>query len=191
MHLLIVPSWYPKYPGDILGSFFREQALALKKHGHQVGVLDVKLRLPGSLKSASGGFFGTFVEDDEGLLTYRFCGMDWFRFLPGLQRLLWLHHGMKLFKRYVSIHGKPDIVHAHSMLNGGLLAKAISERFDVPFVITEHCTAYALKQLNPHVLKLAKGVTTQAVRRFAVSCALCDSLDKQIGDNKLILKKED
>ena len=72
MHILIVPSWYPKYPGDVQGCFFREQALALKKYGHDVGVIDIKFRLPRSFKSFFNGFFGIDCEVDEGLQTYHF-----------------------------------------------------------------------------------------------------------------------
>lgn len=181
MHILIIPSWYPAYPGDICGCFFREQALALQKHGHQVGVIDVKLRLPRSLKLLFSGFFGNFTEVDEGLLTYRFCGMDWCRRLPQQQRRLWLHYGMKLAEHYISLHGKPDVIHAHAMLNGGLLAKAISEKYAIPFVVTEHSSAFARGLVNQQQIALARGVSSSAARRLAVSGALCKLLEHQLG----------
>lgn len=185
MHILIIPSWYPAFPGDICGCFFREQALALKKHGHQVGVIDVKLRLPKSWKLLLGGFFGNFTEVDEGLLTYRFCSMDWFRRLPRLQRWLWLYYGVKLAERYISSNGKPDLIHAHAMLNGGLLAKAVSKKFAIPFVITEHSSSFACDLLGQQQIALACGVSSSAARRFAVSSALCKLLEYQFGDATL------
>ena len=39
MHILIIPPWYPQFSGDIGGSFFREQAIALRKAEYQVGVI--------------------------------------------------------------------------------------------------------------------------------------------------------
>ena len=44
MHVLIIPSWYPEYPEDVRGCFFREQALALQKYGCKVGVIYPQLR---------------------------------------------------------------------------------------------------------------------------------------------------
>ncbi|MDA3876476.1 MAG: glycosyltransferase, partial [Halothiobacillus sp.] len=142
-------------------------------------------RLPRSWKSLFSGFFGTVAEDDEGLLTYRFCGMDWFRRLPRLRRWLWLHYGMKLVDRYVSLHGKPDVLHAHAMLNGGVLAKAVSERFAIPFVVTEHCTAFARGLISPQQIGLARGVAASAARRFAVSGAFCKLLERQFAGAEL------
>lgn len=181
MHVLIIPSWYPNYPGHIQGCYFRQQALALKRYGHQVGVIDVKLRLPRSWKLLFNGFFGNSSEIDEGLLTYRFCGIDWFRRIPRLRRWLWLHHGKKMIDRYVSQNGKPDIIHAHAMLNGGVLAKAVSERFAIPFVVTEHSSAFARGLVNQNQTELARGVATSAARRFAVSGEFCKLLVSHLG----------
>ena len=186
MHVLIIPSWYPKFPGDIQGSFFRQQGLALKRFGHQVGVIDIKLRLPRSWKQLFNGFFGDSAEVDEGLFTYRFCGMDWFRRIPRLQSRLWLRYGMKLFERYVLLHGKPDLIHAHAMFYGGVLAKEISERFDIPFVVTEHSTGFARGLVSKQQMDLALGVAISAERLFAVSDEFCKLLDRQFGCEKIL-----
>jgi glycosyltransferase involved in cell wall biosynthesis len=182
VHILIIPSWYPASPTDLSGCFFREQSLALKKHGHQVGVIDVKLRLPRSWRSLFNGFFGSVTEVDEGLLTYRFCGFDWFRRSPRLRRWLWLRYGMKVVEQYLAEQGKPDVIHAHSMFHGGELAKAVSEQFAVPFVITEHSTAFARGLVSHQQMKLARAVAASAARRFAVSSEFCKLLELQFDD---------
>ena len=44
MDILIIPSWYSAFPGVVNGCFFREQALAVKRQGHEVGVIDFQPR---------------------------------------------------------------------------------------------------------------------------------------------------
>ena len=47
MHILVLPSWYVTTYDSLLGVFFKEQAEALAKYGHKVGVIamqDVGIR---------------------------------------------------------------------------------------------------------------------------------------------------
>jgi glycosyltransferase involved in cell wall biosynthesis len=180
VHVLIIPSWYPANPTDLNGCFFREQSLALKKHGHDVGIIDVKFRLPRSWRLLFNGFFGVSTEVDEGLVTYRVCGVDWFRHLPRLRRWLWLRRGKKIVDQYISENGKPDIIHAHAIFHGGELAKEISEKFIIPFVITEHSSGFARGHLSQEKLDGASIVSASAAKRLAVSHKLCQLLESQL-----------
>ena len=38
MHVVIIPSWYSNEKNSVLGSFFKEQALALKESGVNITV---------------------------------------------------------------------------------------------------------------------------------------------------------
>ncbi|MFT5258920.1 MAG: glycosyltransferase involved in cell wall biosynthesis [Saprospiraceae bacterium] len=182
LHILIIPSWYPANPTDLNGCFFREQSLSLKKHGHEVGVIDVKLRLPRSWRLLFNGFFGSVTEVDEGLLTYRFCGFDWFRRSPRLRRWLWLRYGMKVVEQYLAEQGKPDVIHAHATFHGGELAKSVSQKFAIPFVIAEHSSAFARGQVSKQKIEIARDVATSAIRRFAVSGKFCNLLELLFDD---------
>ena len=71
MHILIIPSWYPQFSGDIGGSFFREQAIALRKAEYQVGVIYPQIRSLKNIKSILKKPYGLTVEDDEGVNTIR------------------------------------------------------------------------------------------------------------------------
>lgn len=176
--MLLVPSWYPAHSEDIRGSFFRDQALALREHGIRVGVISVQLRPLKAWKGIFRGPFGVAAEVDAGIPTLRFYGVNWFPRMPRLRlyRRLWLHDGMQLFADYLMRYGEPDLLHAHSLLNGGVLAKSISERFGIPFVVTEHCSVFARGGLTRRQLALAEGVSASAARRLAVSRSLCGLL---------------
>ncbi len=181
MHVLIVPSWYPTRDNQIRGSFFREQALALHDYGHKVGVIYPDLRSLKKLLRAPRWRSFTTHEVDDGLNTVRYHGVAWFPRLPRAGAWLWVRQGMRLYDQYVLEHGRPDIVHAHSMLNAGLLASMIERHHNVPYVVTEHSSAFARGLLTEAQISRAATVALVAQRRFAVSHPLCRLLESILG----------
>jgi len=181
LHILIAPSWYPAHPGDINGVFFREQALALAKHGRKVGVIYPHLWSLRAWKSILSGKRGIELETDAGLPTMRSHGVNWFPRIRRAQHWLWRSHGLRLYQRYVDQHGRPDIIHVHAMLNAGALALAIQRRYGVPFVVTEHFSGYARGAVRGDRLRIARAVARRAARRFAVSRPFCDLLEGLLG----------
>ena len=180
-HILIIPSWYPKTPTDIGGSFFREQAIALKSAGFNVGVIFPQIR---SLKNAFKGFNGLQKEVDNDVVTYR---NGYVNFYPRCKELIqqkWLKCGEKLFKLYIKENGKPDIIHAHSLFNGGLLAYFLSEKYNIPFVITEHSTAFSRKLLSYKQLDDARIAVQSASACIAVSNEFKTLLNEQLKTDK-------
>lgn len=181
MHVLIIPSWYPSHSADVRGSFFREQAQALARASCQVGVIYPQLRSLRQLHTVCSGPYGIFEDSDEGVPTLRYHGMSWFPRIPKLQAAQWVKCGLSLYAEYVDKYGEPDVIHAHSLLYGGCLASAILQSEGVPFVVTEHSSAFARGMLNATQRKLAQNAARQSERRFAVSAKLCCLLDKQLG----------
>lgn len=182
MHILIIPSWYRDSKQDTQGSFFREQALALAKYGLQVGVIHPQHRSMRQWKSVLTGRYGFAAEDDNGIPTLRMHTMTWFpRQIPYINAYLWIRNGLTLYRRYVKQYGQPDLIHAHGMIYGGLLAWNIQTRYKIPFVITEHGTAYARKLFAPWELRLAAKAAASANCRLAVSEAFCQELTGFLG----------
>lgn len=184
MHVLIIPSWYPKDRDDISGSFFREQAIALKKHGHQVGVVYPQLRSIRDWRSLFTGRTGLQTETDELIHTFRWHGMAWSLREPFSSLDLWVNTGLKLYERYIKQYGKPDVIHAHSLLNAGVLASKIKKRFSVPFVITEHSTAYGAGSVTPTLSQFARDAANHADARLAVSEPFAELLERYFGMDK-------
>lgn len=143
MHVLIIPSWYPHHATDPHGSFFREQAIALHKAGMKVGVAAVELH---SLRSFGRKrlISGIIVETDEGVITYRKRGWSWFPNMNWGNLFLWSRHSSALFKEYIAAHGLPDVIHAHSLNMGGLMAARLAKATGRPFIVTEHNGSYVL-----------------------------------------------
>lgn len=176
MHILIIPSWYPQFTGDVQGSFFREQAIALKKTGYSVGVIYPQIRSLKNLKTILKKPYGLTVENDEGVSTLRWYTANYFPKLKNYNRNHWVKVSLKLFEIYVEKYGKPDIIHVHSMINAGFAAQVIYKKYDIPYVITEHSSAFARNLISNDVINSLKPVVEQAKTCIAVSQNFSDYL---------------
>jgi len=47
-----------------------------------------------------------------------------------------------LLARYIDNHGRPDLVHAHNLASGGLVAEHVFTDRGIPYVVTEHAGSY-------------------------------------------------
>lgn len=185
MHILLLPSWYPKTPNDVGGVFFRDQALALHNHGHRVGVIAPSmrsLRTLGKGRSVQGEL--PPFENDNGLLTYREQQLAAIPRLPYGNYWLFKRVATKLLKRYIADNGKPDILHAHAAVFGGATGAELSAEFSIPLVLTEHSTGFARQIYANWQLKLAKQAFKSASRCIAVSPSLADLLHEQFPNSR-------
>jgi glycosyltransferase involved in cell wall biosynthesis len=184
MHVLIIPSWYPADSLDTAGCFFRDQAIALHNVGCKVGVIyhqHHSIRMIGDVLKTIGKIR---YEDDHGVVTYRYDGVNWFPRLKDISIKYWVRNGMKIFRSYVRKHGKPDLVHVHSILYAGLFAEAIRKEDNIPFVVTEHSSAYARNMLNHDDIDTVKRICNSAGALLAVSDEFCTYLDRVIKNSK-------
>lgn len=177
----MLPSWYPKRPGDVRGNFFREQAISLAASGVQVGVLAF---IPDSVRdwgtAAPRG--GDSAGIDDGVATHR----RW-RYNPALllgprayaQRVR--RQTLDMYASYVRAWGTPDVVHVHSLLWAGGAAAALADEHGVPFVVSEHSSRFASGTATPRQLELCREWADRAGGRYAVSQALAESLQEQLG----------
>ena len=185
LHVLIIPSWYPLSPSDIGGSFFREQALALKKRGVKVGVISPCVR---SLRSAKvfQQPFGLHTDIDEGIPTFRYHAIN---VIPRMEKLfekMWVMLGMKLFLEYKKVYGLPDIMHVHSLDRAGFLAYAISKKYNIPYIVTEHSTAFARSLISQSKKKRLLSVVSFASKQLAVSQPFSELLNSTFPNSNWI-----
>ncbi len=180
-HVLIIPSAYPQHAGSAEGSFFREQAIALTKTLPRVGVLALSLRSLRQLAKPSDAVRRSFFSNDEGTLLLRSNGFNWTpRIDHGIYRQ-WLSIGLPLFERYLERHGRPDLIHAHSAIYAGILAHQIHLRTGIPYVITEHSSMYARRELSEAQLAWAQRVFRHSRRNISVSRSLQRTLEAEFG----------
>lgn len=134
MHILELPSVF--YPRG--GGFCLDQAKALASHGHTVRILScVELGItetPGAFLSLP---FGAHWKEMDGIEVYQ----QYYRRVPKAIRFNnrnWLRHVAGMLEEYKNRYGLPDLIHAHSVHWAGYAAMKFSERWNVPYVITEH-----------------------------------------------------
>lgn len=178
MHILIIPSWYPQFSGDIGGSFFREQAIALKKFGYSVGVIYPQIRSLRNIKSILKKPYGLTVENDEGVNTIRWYTVNFIPKNKKYNKSHWIKIALKLFETYVEQFGKPDIIHVHSMLYAGYVAQTIKIKYGIPYVVTEHSTAFARSLIPLDEISSLKQVVSNAKVCIAVSEEFSSLLNK-------------
>lgn len=149
LHVLIIPSWYPTPSNPVSGLFFREQALSLSKNGIKTGIINVHMD---SIKKANINPKGFFFTRDEGICQYSFYGVS-IPFLTEVNTFLIKCIARMLFARYVRRCGMPDILHAHSVFRAGLIAGDLSERYGLPYIITEHYSGYTRNVFSNRIKK--------------------------------------
>lgn len=184
MHILLLPSWYPKTSCGIRGVFFRDQAFALHSYGHKVGVIAPTMRSLRRLSKVKPEAKLPLYENDNGLLTYR---KEFFAALPRIpygNYHLFKKTARELLKKYITDNGKPDILHAHTAIFGGAAGAKLSEEFSIPLVLTEHSSGFARQVYSNWQLKLAEKSIQRASSCIAVSPSLADLLCEHFPSSK-------
>ncbi|MCA0986865.1 glycosyltransferase [Guptibacillus algicola] len=182
MHVLIVPSGYPMEGKPYRGIFYKEQAIALSKAGYRVTVAFPEIW---SLKA-----IGIHKEKDkltheveDGVVTYRYKGFNIFGNAPYSTELIFKKRLKSLYKQIVNDIGKPDIIHAHSCLWGGYGASELSEKENLPLVITEHSSAFGRNMLKSYQKTLAKTAFKKADEIISVGPGLKKDLESYTDKN--------
>ncbi len=168
MHILVISRSYPNPINISGGNFVKNQVDALSGHDIKIGVLGVyNISVLEYSKIKNLKTLGYYSNHKSNLNVFGFL----YPVLPKLHLLnsrIKFLIGKKLFKKYISKYGKPDLIHLHTFEPGklGLWAK---EKYKIPYVVTEHTSSFSLKTaLNWHY-KLAKKVYVGSQYNFAVS----------------------
>lgn len=138
MHILILPSWYPKDKKDVNGCFFREQAIHLSRKVKKVGVISIHV----------SSFFEIFKFNNK-LEKYNDNGINGIRYhttnyVPILSILEYRKKSVieNLFNIYVKDNGIPDLIHAQCSYEAGLWARLLKKKYNINYIITEHSSIY-------------------------------------------------
>lgn len=184
MHILIIPNSYPTDFDPVIGTFFQQQAYALKSAGYKVGVVVPQYRSLRKLKVNNLLRWprGESYHIEKGIPVYQYHSWSWFSLIKFLRRRFWVETGLKLFQKYINDYGKPDIVHAHVAWLAGDLAFLIRQYYNIPYVLTEHSSAYARGLMNKRQIHWVKKIFQQADKRIVVSPELGKLLESLLGE---------
>lgn len=181
MHILVLPNNYPSSSQPYAGIFFVEQAEALARKGIEVGMVYTRTR---SLREFGIGKFlrETHFQQER----FERNGVNtWLKhawnplITSGPGRKIWLYWVLKTVEKYIRRFGKPDMIHAHCVCWAGDLARTIQKKWNIPYVITEHSSAFLTGNYTPK--KFIKEAYDHADRVWAVSEKLCKAISPLTG----------
>ena len=182
MHVMIIPSEHFVTPVQPLAGIFQfQQVNALHESGHQVGVIS-----PGVITTRF--LFRRYLypkfEVVNGYPVYRRYVRKFSpqRKVPAERSiLLYETIGLDLYGLYKKRFGKPDIIHAHNVQFAGFIAQAIRDFDAVPYILTEHSSLFRTQAVASEWLSPTKEAYRCASVKTAVSRALANAIEKQIG----------
>jgi len=169
MKVLVIPGYYGfggRTPSGSSGSgvFFRDQAVALARAGHDTSLIYVHF----------DGARGVSVEklDDDGLRSVFIHAAPWRR-LNSLRRIVLMARAF----REESVGNRPDVIHAH-IYHALPAAWALSRLFHVPYVVTEHSSKVREGSIGPCWRVIARLGYARAGAVVAVSEPLAQALSQ-------------
>ena len=173
--LLFVPSWYPNPKDPISGVFIQEQAVALSKQ-YDVAVLIPEMAAWRNVFNKAAGE-KSIKKIQEGLPVY--CEYALPLIPHGPESIAWdtfrraAHKG---FRRVLKQWGRPDLIHAHVVLQGGWSALKVAQRYGIPIVLTEHSSPFSMHLESELSERLARETLTNVSKLIAISPALAKEL---------------
>ncbi|MBL0340393.1 MAG: glycosyltransferase [Bacteroidetes bacterium] len=180
MHILIMPSWYKTPETSVLGTFFEEQARALEKEGHFVGIIYPEYTPPGEIFSGSNKEHLDFYMD-KNIPTFNIKAHAG---IPKMRRWSYKQFGKSVnvvFEEYVKNFGQPDIIHAHSVFHAGIAGFHIAKVHKIPFVITEHLTAFLMGYITNKIdIEISREIYEYADKALIVSHNFRKDLENQL-----------
>lgn len=187
-HILFIPSWYPSLDAPLSGTFFREQVEMFAEIGHKVGVLHARFHHLPSSTWLNGPSRPIEMNVENNLTVVRASKR---LFQPGpFHRIPWIYRSfvrsheklaLKMYDAYKAVHGAPDIIHAKATMWGAILAKAIAERENIPYLVTVHSSVFARNIVGPRERITAALALESANRLLSVSSTLAKDLERILG----------
>ena len=139
--ILVLPSWYPSQVDAYAGDFIKRhvQAIALLKSQYVIYVVkDEEGKITLNEKSTVNEYHGY----TEKIIYYHVKTTG----IPIVDRFLSFKKYNQIYKKairqYIAEKGKPNLIHVHVALKAGILALWAKNKWNIPFILTEHWTVY-------------------------------------------------
>jgi len=188
MHILILASFYPSTIRPHTGVFFQAQAEALHHAGHQVGVIVLpRLREIIHEWRQSPPRLPEITSENGDFPIYRMNYIWIPRIFPELCAKFTSIYGLRAYKQYIVQQGTPDVIHAHNIFYGGVLATQIKQAYGIPTVNTEHSSNHINGRFFlPAQKRIIKRTLDRLDLRFAVSDFLAQAMRPHHRDIQII-----
>jgi len=138
--VLYIPSWFPDKNNPKHGIYFKEQSELINKYCN-LNILNIE-RIP--LKDIKGLIKFLFSNKKPkitgNILSYKYFD---YTFKSLIKRTnLYREKVLKFFEIYKNTFGLPDVIHAQVTYPAGYAALVIGNKYNIPFVVTEHSSSF-------------------------------------------------
>ena len=181
MKVLIIPSWYKSKYNPMSGIFFKEQAEALAKYGHEVTVINVNFLNRNDVMN--GCFFhkSHTIENNVSVYSLNVANLGLLSKILPLAIFVYKTLLFHVFNKLRSAGHRFDIVHAHSFFLAGYCSAFLSQKFNIPLVCTEHSSAVPQKLLTKGEIKLLTKTVDESSKFICVSNGLRNAVEQHTG----------
>lgn len=172
-HILFLASWYPNKNAPTLGNFVQKHAEAAALF-NEITVISVFSHTSDTYEIVD------VTENNVRSITCYYPKVT--LSIPLLKQLLQLYRTRKAFNRAFSLYlesgQKPELVHLNVVYPAGYFATRIKQKLNIPFVVTEHSTAFheGKNKMPALPLKMAIRTMNEAAKILPVSEDLKKSL---------------
>jgi glycosyltransferase involved in cell wall biosynthesis len=180
--ILYIPSWYPTPENKMIGSFFREQALLFDND------IDFFVFTILPIETNVFKFFYLYFKKKNqyfeiqtppkgnGIYYLQIKSPFFFQLFKPLANMIerinyniMCNYSFQgIIKKLNELNWKPDFIHAQSTVEGGIFAQYLSEKFNIPYIITEH-QVFLLQNYSSFKVRLIRHVITGANHFLVVS----------------------
>lgn len=181
MNILFLPSWYESEEEPASGSFFTEQAIALKDMGNSVtlAIVDI-INFPYKTKRK---MYEIIHETRHGLDVYRIKVPSFMTGqIPAAFFKYYSHYYFKLYRYLTDVLGLSfNVIYAHSFWHAGYIATLLKKRFDIPVIVQEHRSMLITGEFKDNVNPYLKRTVLDSDAFYCVSNALRNNIVKRVG----------
>lgn len=190
--VLVIPSWYPTKDNAIVGSFFQEQAELLSQR-FEVRVLYGISGSLGVIKTSRKWRWAARRDSPQvesiraemfprvpPVKAFKYCGcqeQEEERDRAAVRAYT------TMFEELVREGWRPDLLHAHSVDEGGIIAAELANRFNIPWVLTEH-TAFSVCVSEYRRQRMVRALNNAgmlvAVSHYQMRCLLMNGVRRPI-----------
>lgn len=167
MHILFISNGYPTDYHPLDGIFYKDQAEALAANGCKVGLIATNpISVFAILKRRKFNLGPSYFEEKKVITSlYKYINIPKHpRYCVKQAKNI----GKTLVDDYIQKNGKPDLIHVHCY-ESILLAMYIKNKYNIPFIITEHSSRFTNKQIPKTMEKFAVMAFSHSAFNIAVS----------------------
>jgi glycosyltransferase involved in cell wall biosynthesis len=188
MHVLFIPAWLSvSKKNDQTGSFFVEQAQALKDNGVNVRILYIeKITLKKLFLFINNIIFkkiftkNFYREGVECIINYSPSLYN-----NNIDKIILRKSYFKLIDQYINVYGEPNVIHIQSMNGMYDIPKLIKEKYNIKLVITEHSSYYFTNKMKNKDLLIFRNNLDYSDCFFTVSNFYADYLSSLTDISKI------